>query len=220
MPHTTPTQAAAVLTESEIEAVVYSLCPDFDDAHEGPSMDSMVDLVRWAEQEILKKLGAQEPVAWLLEGVGVNDSGSRSVHLRMPLNVDARYWRVVPVYAVPTPALLGASVGEPSVPANVIEAVSAYGDSRADADGKSAEKLGAVVRAMRADLATRASSSAQAVEDATDAARYRWLREQVWNEAPMCVIMRPKANARLGSDCPALGRLDDAIDAARAGGAA
>lgn len=48
-----------------------------------------------------------------------------------------------------------------------------------------------------------------------DAERYRWLRSQHWEEAPMCVVMQPKAAVKLGYDCPSLGRLDVAIDAAR-----
>lgn len=48
-----------------------------------------------------------------------------------------------------------------------------------------------------------------------DAARYRWLREQHWNEAPpLCVVTRPKQAVRLGHDCPTLDRLDAAVDAA------
>lgn len=48
-----------------------------------------------------------------------------------------------------------------------------------------------------------------------DAERYRWLRAQNWNEAPLCVVARPKEAVRLGYDCPSLDRLDAAIDASR-----
>jgi hypothetical protein len=49
-----------------------------------------------------------------------------------------------------------------------------------------------------------------------EAARYRWLRQQHWNEAPMCVVMQPRQAVKLGHDCPALDRLDAAIDEAMA----
>ena len=48
-----------------------------------------------------------------------------------------------------------------------------------------------------------------------DAERYRWLRVQHWNDASMCVVTNPKHVVRLGTDCPTLARLDEAIDAAR-----
>jgi len=52
--------------------------------------------------------------------------------------------------------------------------------------------------------------------DMKDAARYRWLREQQWNEAPMCVVLQPRQAVKLGHDCPSLDRLDAFIDAAMA----
>lgn len=51
-------------------------------------------------------------------------------------------------------------------------------------------------------------------QDALDAARYRWLREQHWNDAPLCVVAWPKHAVKLGHDCPSGARLDAAIDAA------
>lgn len=45
-----------------------------------------------------------------------------------------------------------------------------------------------------------------------DARRYRWLRRQHWNEAPLCVVMQPRQAVKLGHDCPAVDRLDAAID--------
>ncbi|MFM0405250.1 hypothetical protein [Paraburkholderia dipogonis] len=67
----------------------------------------------------------------------------------------------------------------------------------------------------------QARSVAQPVEqtwaltdDARDAARYRWLRQQHWNEADMFVVAGSKSQVRLGADCPSLVRLDDVIDAA------
>lgn len=51
-------------------------------------------------------------------------------------------------------------------------------------------------------------------DEARDAARYRWLRQQHWNEAEMFVVAGSKSQVRLGADCPSLVRLDDIIDAA------
>lgn len=51
-------------------------------------------------------------------------------------------------------------------------------------------------------------------QDARDAARYRWLREQQWDSASLFVIDGGKERVRLGTDCPSLFRLDAAIDAA------
>lgn len=48
-----------------------------------------------------------------------------------------------------------------------------------------------------------------------DAERYRWLRQQNWNDAALCVVARPKDAVKLGHDCPSMERLDAAIDAAR-----
>jgi hypothetical protein len=47
-----------------------------------------------------------------------------------------------------------------------------------------------------------------------DAERYRWLREQHWNQGEMCVVTNPRVSIKLGYDCPSLNRLDAAIDAA------
>lgn len=47
-----------------------------------------------------------------------------------------------------------------------------------------------------------------------DAERYRWLRECDWEKSPMCVLVSPKQNAKLGSDCPSRARLDEFIDEA------
>lgn len=52
-------------------------------------------------------------------------------------------------------------------------------------------------------------------QDALDAARYRWLREQHWYDAQLCVVAGPKQAVKLGHDCPSGERLDAAIDAAR-----
>lgn len=45
-----------------------------------------------------------------------------------------------------------------------------------------------------------------------DAERYRWLRAQNWNDDLLCVVVKPKADVKLGYDCPSLVRLDEAID--------
>ena len=50
--------------------------------------------------------------------------------------------------------------------------------------------------------------------DETDAKRYRWLREQNWNDGLLAVVADPKAAVKLGHDCPSLARLDEHIDAA------
>lgn len=50
-----------------------------------------------------------------------------------------------------------------------------------------------------------------------DAERWRTLRAFHWSEAPMCVVMNPKENVRLGANCPSGDLLDAAIDAAREG---
>ncbi len=68
----------------------------------------------------------------------------------------------------------------------------------------------------RSGLTWREKPTEQPSQDAEDAARYRWLREQHWNEADFCVVRDPRRAVRLGHDCPSLERLDAAIDAARA----
>ena len=47
-----------------------------------------------------------------------------------------------------------------------------------------------------------------------DAERYRWLRNQHWNDSDMCVVESPKESLKLGSRCPSGELLDVAIDAA------
>lgn len=47
-----------------------------------------------------------------------------------------------------------------------------------------------------------------------DAERYRWLRDQHWNEADMAVVCHPKKSVKLGFDCPSGERLDESVDAA------
>lgn len=52
--------------------------------------------------------------------------------------------------------------------------------------------------------------------DALDAARYRWLREQQWNESHLFVVSGGKLQVKLGTNCPSLDGLDATIDAALA----
>lgn len=48
-----------------------------------------------------------------------------------------------------------------------------------------------------------------------DASRYRFLREQHWNDSEIAVVCQPKKALKLGFDCPSKERLDSFIDAAR-----
>lgn len=50
--------------------------------------------------------------------------------------------------------------------------------------------------------------------NARDAERYRWLREQQWNASNLFVVAGSHLRIHLGTDCPNLGRLDEAIDSA------
>ncbi len=76
-----------------------------------------------------------------------------------------------------------------------------------------------------AEDATGMNDSAIAMREAAtalerlrkDAERYRWLREQHWSEAEICVVTNPKDAIKLGYYCPSSVRLDSAIDAAIAG---
>lgn len=45
-----------------------------------------------------------------------------------------------------------------------------------------------------------------------DAERYRWLREQHWNDSAMAVVFNPKVTVKLGAVCPSGLHLDQAID--------
>jgi hypothetical protein len=65
------------------------------------------------------------------------------------------------------------------------------------------------------ELTANADVSAYIASLVEDAERYRWLRQQYWNNAPLCVVAQPKQAVKLGHDCPSLDRLDAAIDAAR-----
>lgn len=64
------------------------------------------------------------------------------------------------------------------------------------------------------EATARAARAAEAAVQRKDAERYRWLRAQNWNDGLMCVVARPAASVKLGSDCPSLIRLDATIDAA------
>jgi hypothetical protein len=61
-------------------------------------------------------------------------------------------------------------------------------------------------------IADRLNSVAGRVAAGKDAERYRWLRQQHWNESALCVVAHPKDAVKLGHSCPSHERLDDAID--------
>jgi hypothetical protein len=67
---------------------------------------------------------------------------------------------------------------------------------------------------IRQLVTDRTAAEARIAELEKDAKRYRWLREQNWNDAPLCVVRAPRYAIRLGYDCPSRDRLDVAIDAA------
>ena len=48
-----------------------------------------------------------------------------------------------------------------------------------------------------------------------NAERYEWLRAAHWSSSPLCCVLEPKANVRLGATCPSGDQLDTAIDTAR-----
>lgn len=50
-------------------------------------------------------------------------------------------------------------------------------------------------------------------EFARDAERYRWLRAQHWDSSAICCVVDPKLCTKLGSYCPSLELLDQAVDA-------
>lgn len=45
-----------------------------------------------------------------------------------------------------------------------------------------------------------------------DARRYQTLRQMHWNDGPLAVVVNPKANVKLGADCPSGERLDQMLD--------
>ncbi|WP_369070804.1 hypothetical protein [Burkholderia gladioli] len=59
---------------------------------------------------------------------------------------------------------------------------------------------------------TKAAPAISESEDVRDAARYRWLRSQQWNESVFAVVRDPKRSVKLGADCPSGQRLDEEID--------
>lgn len=77
---------------------------------------------------------------------------------------------------------------------------------------------GSIARIALAALADAAPAqqAPAAAADVRDAGRYRWLREQRWYTAKLCVVTDPKRTVRLGTDCPSDARLDELIDAERA----
>jgi len=79
-------------------------------------------------------------------------------------------------------------------------------------------RAGSAVDSTTGPLAELARLRAENERLKADAARYEWLRRQHWSDASMCVVMKPRSAVRLGHDCPAVDRLDAAIDAAMAQG--
>jgi len=77
------------------------------------------------------------------------------------------------------------------------------------------------MRGALSDLGVTADEARAGVErsraNKRDAERYRWLRNQLWETASLCVVENPKRALRLGSYCPRGEYLDAAIDAALAG---
>lgn len=63
-------------------------------------------------------------------------------------------------------------------------------------------------------MAAMIEAEAEMAELRKDAARYRWLRAQNWNDGLLAVVADPKDAVKLGYDCPSLARLDEQIDAA------
>lgn len=73
---------------------------------------------------------------------------------------------------------------------------------------------GAVVAKQELRRIAQAFNAGRA-SNAANAARYEHLREQTWDKAPFCVVMRPKEAVKLGYDCPSHERLDAIVDKAR-----
>lgn len=69
--------------------------------------------------------------------------------------------------------------------------------------------------ALSALQAENAAVRQELEEARKNADRYRWLRQQNWSEAALCVVARPKDAVKLGYDCPSMERLDAEIDAAQ-----
>lgn len=75
---------------------------------------------------------------------------------------------------------------------------------------ESGESLGGELeeREMRIALQSQLAAAQE------DARRYRWLREQHWNESDMVVVRHPENSLKPGFDCPSGHRLDEIIDSA------
>jgi hypothetical protein len=67
--------------------------------------------------------------------------------------------------------------------------------------------------AWHKDIEMEAAAEIEALAD--DAARYRWLRDQHWSTAVLCVVRDPKRSCKLGTSCPSGKLLDDDIDSLR-----
>jgi len=62
-----------------------------------------------------------------------------------------------------------------------------------------------------------AALEAECAELREHATLYRWLRTQNWYSSNLFVVAGGKSRVQLGTDCPSLDRLDDAIRAAMEG---
>jgi hypothetical protein len=81
-------------------------------------------------------------------------------------------------------------------------------------------ELVAEVRRLREDLqSTKLLAHANAEmfkAERVDGERYRWLRQQHWNESTLFVVVGHHSVVRIGTYCPSDDLLDAAIDEARA----
>jgi cysteinyl-tRNA synthetase len=58
------------------------------------------------------------------------------------------------------------------------------------------------------------SNANPAASSTKDAQRYRWLRQQQWDSSDIFVVTGSKSQIKLGTYCPSLNLLDEAIDSA------
>lgn len=72
--------------------------------------------------------------------------------------------------------------------------------------------LGAVWDTTDYDAMAEALAAPERAE-AEHATLYRWLRDQHWHSAALCVVLNPKEAVKLGHDCPSGERLDGLIKA-------
>lgn len=65
---------------------------------------------------------------------------------------------------------------------------------------------------MRIDIEALLAECEELRKALLDAKRYRLLRECCWDSSDVCVVVNPKSNVRLGTDCPSGSRLDSLLD--------